>query len=384
MVGPRQRPPITGSSDDDDEDSSKVTWDELGDIMHLARRASAGDVGGYAIDSTRTNLTATAAASAQHTSASAAAATSSQSSGTSELIIDNDTNVVNHDHGEQIFTPRQIQNRHTMPTKLNHSLRSQTSEGGENNITSSRSSRGDHNLRGSDTSWDDLQDEIATAMRQSMMVGGADYPNPNKGRAAGSFATKNTTTSNDNNYGSGDTHHNGNSSLSSPPSSPPRHTTTSNTNDGGSPGSIIGDGGNTTTTNNQTNPQGGGWNCPACTFLNENPCHLVCAICGTAKEVASGDDNNIDDKNGNTANNNEDEDDEPPSRSLSGRSTGTASEDSFAPARIKNGSFHSQHSKISASSRSSSRRKSVSNSSGSRQNSNSNEERPVVSVNDLC
>ena len=324
MVGPRQRPPITGSSDDDDEDSSKVTWDELGDIMHLARRASAGDVGGYA-DSTRTNLSA--AASAQHTSASAAAAgggTSSQSSGTSEPIIDNDTNVVNH--GEQIFTPRQIQNRHTMPTKLNHSLRSQTSEGGENNITSSRSSRGDHNLRGSDTSWDDLQDEIATAMRQSMMVGGADYPNPNKGRAAGSFATKNTTTSNDNN-GSSDTHHNDNSSLSLPPSSPPRHTT----NDGGSsPDSIIGDGGNTTT-NNQTNPQGGGWNCPACTFLNENPCHLVCVICGTAK-VASGDDNNIDDKNVNTANNDEDDEPPPPSRSLSGRSTGTASEDSFAPA----------------------------------------------------
>ena len=29
----------------------------------------------------------------------------------------------------------------------------------------------------------------------------------------------------------------------------------------------------------------GPWNCPACTFLNENPLHLVCAVCGTAKVI---------------------------------------------------------------------------------------------------
>ncbi|KAL3826681.1 hypothetical protein ACHAXA_001204 [Cyclostephanos tholiformis] len=29
--------------------------------------------------------------------------------------------------------------------------------------------------------------------------------------------------------------------------------------------------------------EGGPWNCSACTFLNDNPLHLVCAICGTAR-----------------------------------------------------------------------------------------------------
>ena len=33
------------------------------------------------------------------------------------------------------------------------------------------------------------------------------------------------------------------------------------------------------------NDEDGPWNCPACTFLNENPLHLVCAVCGTAKVI---------------------------------------------------------------------------------------------------
>lgn len=114
--------------------------------------------------------------------------------------------------------------------------------------TARRLSRDFHSMPGSDTSWDDLQDEIATAMTQSMMIDASGRNTNDNGK------------------------HCTNSKHSSSPLRP--HTIDDKSKNGS--GEI-----------KHKEADQGAWNCPACTFLNENPLHLVCAICGTAQPPES-------------------------------------------------------------------------------------------------
>ncbi|KAL7545687.1 hypothetical protein ACHAWF_009039 [Thalassiosira exigua] len=195
---------------------SDVSWDELGDAINVGRRQSLSSNKSrpslptiYASGKSTRDLRGSAAGggggggtldeSSKSSDVSfgeleACARTGEQSAYLRPSAVDEG------DEEEEEFAPQRIQGRRgSQNTKLSHSLRSETS-------------------------WDDLGEEIAAAMRQSLM--------PN----------------NDRNH-----------------QSLPNLPAFSGGNAGGG--------------------TEGPWNCPACTFLNENPLHLVCGMCGTAKEA---------------------------------------------------------------------------------------------------
>lgn len=100
-----------------------------------------------------------------------------------------------------------------------------------------------------DTSWDELGDEIASALHQSLMVDDGRLnihdsyaPVTKKSSSSKQKTSSNTTTTTNNND---DNHDNTNAAAALPP-----------------------------------------WKCPACTYKNE-PLHLVCSVCGTAAITAS-------------------------------------------------------------------------------------------------
>mmetsp|Transcript_11959 Transcript_11959/g.22163 ORF Transcript_11959/g.22163 Transcript_11959/m.22163 type:complete len:951 (-) Transcript_11959:434-3286(-) len=220
----RRGPPSSNSGENDDEGSisSNVSWDELGDALNIGRCQS--------LSSHSTHSYGNRSFERGHQSLPTIYATGKS---TRNLALDgsnrsslDDSN--RFDEFEEIppcasaavalgarqssmssntseeFVPR-ILDPHCNgngPTKLNHSLRSQ-----EQAVES----------------WDDLQDEIATALRQSMM--------------------------DNNDFDNSDAQYDKQSPIAE----------------------------------EQQEQGGGAWNCPACTFLNEDPLHLVCIVCGTAK-----------------------------------------------------------------------------------------------------
>lgn len=217
-----ERPRYKNTVVDDDDDS--ISWDELGDAINICRRESmetfqsntfkrrSSNGSGHATSSA-TLPTIPAANRGSFAEYDGVAAAASAHCSTPHLG--------GYDDDDDFITDQFENRRHTVsgsgggPVKLNHSMRSSSFNAG--GAASS----------GGGASWDDLGDEIATALHQSMHLSGSL-----------TFSKK--------------------SSIGS-----------SSTSGHGSPkkGAV----------------DDGPWNCPACTFLNENPLHLVCAVCGTAK-----------------------------------------------------------------------------------------------------
>jgi len=236
MERPRLRAPITS-----EEDDNSITWDQLGETINFVRRASVASMD-------------FSAASSMHDSSTVNGANRRASIQSSIHSDEHHQEVMSNDASSE---PWQKSHAERAQQSLSELLaEAEPNDGAPARRVKSRRRRKRSEKRGlqteefrdsgtSGTSWDDLGAEISMALKESMFLGSS----------VKSAELSRSLVEED-----------------SKPSSRTRGSSLSIQEEQSQDPSPI--------------QKGGAWNCPACTFLNENPLHLVCAICGTAKEAA--------------------------------------------------------------------------------------------------